>query len=169
VTPEEHDSQATVDVRIKLADLVGIRWPKRLLAGGGERVAAAVPLPGAPWSTATVEVPLGADVARRVQRLGRLRQVYGRVIVPLVVALFLLADAILILGATGTIDGGRHVIGYLGGLGFLLVLTGFLPNAYARFTRTPHTSGRRLTIPGARPDVVKDAERLNRKGVFETL
>jgi hypothetical protein len=167
VTPEKQD-QGAVDVRIKLADLAGVRWPKRLLAGDGERVPAAVPLPGAPWSRAAVEVPLGADVARRVARLSNLRQVYGRVILPLVVALFLIADAILILGTTGNLHGGRQVIGYLGGLGFLLVITGFAPNAYARFTRTPHASGGRLVIPAARAAVVKDAERLNRKGVFET-
>jgi hypothetical protein len=168
VAPEKQHPQGTVDVRIKLADLAGIRWPKRPMAGSGDRVLAAVPLPGAPWSTAATEVPLGADVARRVARVASLRQVYGRVVVPLIVALFVIADVILILGVTGTLSTGRHVIGYLGGLGFVLVLTGLLPNAYARLTKTPHAAAGRLTIPNAHADVVEDAVRLNKSGVVQT-
>jgi hypothetical protein len=168
VAADKQHTQSTVDVRIKLADLATIRWPKRPMAGTGDRVLAAVPLPGAPWSTAATEVPLGADVARRVARVASLRRVYGRVVVPLIIVLFLTADVILILGVLGTLTGGRQVIGYLGGLGFLLVVAGLLPNAYARFTRTPHAAAGRLTIPDAHAAAVKDAVRLNKAGVIGT-
>jgi hypothetical protein len=162
-------AQETIDVRIKVADLKTVRWPKKPLAGDGDRELTPVLLPGMPWSTAAVDVPLGATAARKVARVRLLRRIYAYVVVPLIVLLFVVADVLLILGALGTLHVGRQFLGYLGGVGFVLALTGLLPNAVARFTRTPHVAGAHLRIPAARPEVVKDAVRLNRKGVIETL
>jgi hypothetical protein len=161
-------AQETIDVRIRLADLNGIRWPKRPLVGDGERRVVPVLLPGPPWSRASVDVPLGATAARKVERVTTLRTLYGRFVVPLIVLLFVVADVILVLGLIGTVRSGRPVIGVLGGAGFVLVLVGLLPNAYARLTRSVRTGAGWLHLPDARADAVREVTRLNRKGVIET-
>jgi hypothetical protein len=162
-------AQETIEVRIGLHDVRGLRWPKRPLTGDGPTETVAVPIPRLPWSRAAVDVPLGASAARKVEQVTRLRKIFGYGVAPLIAVLFVAADLILIIGATDTTPAGRRLVGYLGVAGVLLIALGLVPNVVARRLGAPYVSRGQLRMTAAAPDVVQDAVRLNPKASIEKL
>jgi hypothetical protein len=160
--------QDTNAVRIGLHEVSDLRWPKQPLAGDGAREITAVPLPRLPWSGAAIEVPLGASAARGVERVTQLRRIYGYGVAPVVILLFVLADVLLLWGRFGDLRPPGWVFLMLGGVGVLLILTGLIPDAVARYTGTPYVTRGQLRFPAARSDVVEQLLKLNPKATIET-
>ena len=158
--PVTKDSTA---IAIGLHDVAGLRWPKEPVAGDGARETVAVPLPRMPWSTAAVEVPLGASAARGVARVLTLRRIFGYGVAPLVVVVFVVADVLLIWGHYGSLHPSGSVFLLLGLLGVVLILTGLIPDSVARVTGTPYVSRNQLRFPAARTEVVRQLAKLNPK------
>lgn len=153
----------TTAIHIGLHEVAGLRWPKEPLCGTGPRQEVAVPLPRVPWSKAAIQVPLGAGAASGIARVLTLRRIFGYGVAPLVVVLFVAADALLIGGRYGSLRTPGVVFLVLGGAGVLLVLSGLLPDVVARATGTPYVSRNRLRIPAARTAVVRQLVKLNPK------
>jgi hypothetical protein len=141
---EQHDVTA---VRIGLHEVGRMRWPKQPLTGDGPRVDTAVPVPRLPWSTAAIQVPLGASAAGGIARVTLLRRIYGYGVVPVIFVLFVTADVLLIGGRLGGFNPPGQLFRVLGGIGFLLILTGLIPDAVARATGTPYVKRGQLRIP----------------------
>jgi hypothetical protein len=154
-------------VRIGLHELSRLRWPKQPLTGDGPRVDTAVPVPRLPWSTAAIQVPLGASAARGIARVTLLRRIFGYGVVPVIILLFVAADVLLVGGRLGNLDPSSQLFRVLGGIGFLLILTGLIPDAVARATGTPYVKRGQLRIPAARADAVAQLVKLNPKASIE--
>jgi hypothetical protein len=161
-------TQQTTSVRIGLHKVADLRWPKQPLTGDGERENTAVPLPRLPWSRAAVTVPLGASAARAVERVTRLRKIFGYGVAPLIVLLFVVADVLLIAARFGDLRPPGWLFAAMGVAGFLLILTGLIPDAVARGTGAPYVSRSQLRFPAARHDVVTQLVKLNPGAGIET-
>jgi hypothetical protein len=163
------EKQDKIAVKIGLHEVSDLRWPKQVLAGDGARESTAVPLPRLPWSGAAIEVPLGASAARGVERVTRLRKIFGYGVAPVVILLFVVADVLLLWGRIGDLrpPGGLFLV--LGVVGVLLILTGLIPDAVARSTGTPYVTRNQLRFPAARPDVVEQLVKLNPKATIGTV
>jgi len=162
------EQQDTNAVRIGLHEVSGLRWPKQPLAGDGPREVARVPLPRLPWSAAAIEVPLGASAARGVERVTRLRRIFGYGVAPLVILLFLVADVLLLWGRFGELRPPGGLFLGLAVVGVLLILTGLIPDAVARATGTPYVTRGQLRFPAARSAGVEQLVKLNPKAGIET-
>ena len=127
-----------------------------------------MPLPRLPWSTAAVEVPLGATAARGVERVARLRKIFGYGAAPLVIAIFIVADVLLIWTVAGDLRVPGTTYAVLSVAGVLLILTGLIPDAVARSTGVPYVSRSLLHFPAAPDDVVAQLVKLNPKATVET-
>jgi hypothetical protein len=158
----------TTAVRIGLHEVSDLRWPKQPLAGDGAREATAVPLPRLPWSATAIEVPLGASAARGVERVTRLRRIFGYGVAPVVILLFVAADVLLLWGRLGDLRPAGWVFLVMGVVGVLLILTGLIPDAVARATGTPYVTRGQLRFPAARADVVRQLVKLNPKATIQT-
>lgn len=156
-------NQPTTEVRIGLHDVAGLRWPRPVLTGAGARETVAVPLPRLPWSTAAVQVPMGASAARAVARVTGLRRIFGYGVAPAVILLFLGADVLLLWGRFGDLDTPGGVYAVMGVTGILLILAGLAPDAVARATGAPYVTRDQLRFPKARPDVAAQLAQLNPK------
>jgi hypothetical protein len=156
-------TENTTAIRIGLHEVGALRWPKEPLSGDGARRPVAVPLPRLPWSTAAVEVPLGETAARGVERVLTLRRIFGYGVAPAVVAIFLVADALLIWGHYGSLRPPGPLFAIMAVVGVLLILTGLLPDVVARATGTPYVSRGQLRFPAARSDVARQLAKLNPK------
>jgi hypothetical protein len=161
-------TQDTTAVRIGLHDVAALRWPKRPVSGDGPREIVPVPLPRLPWARTAIEVPLGASAARGVERVIRLRKIFGYVVAPVVIVLFLVADALLIWSLVGDFDPPRRLFAVMGAAGVLLILTGKIPDAVARANGTPYVSRGVLHLPAARTDAVRQLVKLNPKAAIDT-
>ena len=161
-------TQGTTPIKIGLHHVAELRWPKQVLAGAGKREVKAVPLPRLPWSTAAIEVPVGASAAPGVERVTGLRKIFGYAIAPLVIVLFLVADALLIWGRFGDLTPSGSIFTVLGVIGVLLILTGLIPDAVARATGTPYVSRNQLRFPAAPREAVSQLAKLNPKATIET-
>jgi hypothetical protein len=155
--------QGTTAIRIGLPDVAGLRWPRPVLAGDGERETAAVPLPRLPWSKAAIEVPMGRSAAQAVARVTRLRKIFGYGVAPTVIVLFLIADGLLLWGRFGDLKPPTVVFAVLGVVGLLLILSGFVPDAVSRATGAPYVARDQLRFPKAPPEAVAQLVRLNPK------
>ena len=162
------ETQGTTAVRIGLHEVAGLRWPKQVLAGDGAREAAAVPLPRLPWSGAAVEVPLGASAARGLERVTRMRKIFGYGVAPVVILLFVVADVLLLWGRFGDLRPPGALFLAMGVAGVLLILTGLIPDAVARATGTPYVTRGQLRFPKARADVASQLMTLNPRAGIET-
>ena len=160
--------QGTTAIRIGLHEVAGLRWPKQPLAGDGAVRTVAVPLPRLPWSTAAIEVPMGASAARGVERVTGLRKIFGYAIAPVVILLFVVADVLLIWGRFGDLRPSGSIFAVLGVIGVLLILTGLIPDAVARATGTPYVSRNQLRFPAAPDEAVGQLTKLNPKATIET-
>jgi hypothetical protein len=156
-------NQGTTAIRIGLPEVAGLRWQKQVLTGDGKRETAVVPLPRLPWSAAAIEVPMGESAARSVERVTRLRKIFGYGAAPLVILLFVVADVLLLWGRFGDLNPPGVVFAVLGVAGVVLILSGFLPDAVARATGAPYVARDQLRLPKARPDVVAQLVKLNPK------
>ena len=156
-------NQGATAVRIALHQLPGLRWPKQPLAGAGKRLEVAVPLPRLPWSSAAVTVPMGESAARGVARVTRLRKIFGYGVAPVIVALFVVADVLLLWARFGDLRPSGSLFLALGLVGVLLIGTGLIPDAVARSTGTPYVTRNTLRFPRARADVVAQLVKLNPK------
>ncbi|MET0424029.1 MAG: hypothetical protein ABW046_09155 [Actinoplanes sp.] len=150
-----------IAIHLGLHDVAGLRWPKEPLSGDGARLPVAVPLPRLPWSTAAIEVPLGASAASGIARVTRLRKIFGYGVAPLIIALFLVADVLLLWGRFGSIDPPGWIFAAFGVAGAVLILSGLIPDVVARVTGTPYVSRGRLRFPAARVDVLRQLTKLN--------
>jgi hypothetical protein len=159
--------QGTTAIRIGLHEVAGLRWPKQPLAGVGPVAPVAVPLPRLPWSTAAVQVPMGAGAARGVQRVTGLRKIFGYVVAPLVILLFVVADVLLLWGRFGDLRPSGSIFAVLGIAGALLILTGLIPDVVARATGTPYVSRNQLRFPAAPREAVDQLTKLNPKAGIE--
>ena len=153
----------TTAIGIGLHEVAGLRWPKEPVTGDGARQTVAVPLPRLPWSTAAIEVPLGASAARGVARVLTLRKIFGYGVAPLVILIFVVADVLLLWGHYGSLRPSGSLFLILGLLGVVLILTGLIPDSVARVTGTPYVSRNQLRFPAARTDVVRQLAKLNPK------
>ena len=161
------ETQDLTAVRIGLHEVSGLRWPKQPLAGDGTRETAAVPVPRLPWSAAAIEVPLGASAARGVERVTKLRKIFGYGVAPVIVLLFVVADVILLWGRFADRQPAGWIFAVLGVVGVLLIPTGLIPNAVARATGTPYVSRSQLHFPAADGDAVRQLVKLNPKATIE--
>src|ERR1700753_3217795 len=130
------DKQGTTSVRIGLHEVADLRWPKKPLSGTGPRKAPVVPVPRLPWSRAAITVPLGASVTDGIERVTRLRKLYGYGAGPLVIAIFVVADVLLL--AKVPTPGTVYLV--LAIVGILLILTGLIPDQVARSGGVPYVS-----------------------------
>jgi hypothetical protein len=160
--------QGTTAIRIGLYEVAGLRWPKQPLAGDGAVRPIAVPLPRLPWSTAAIEVPMGASAAPALERVTGLRKIFGYAIVPVVILLFVVADVLLIWGRFGDLTPSGSIFTVLGVTGAVLILTGLIPDAVARATGTPYVSRNQLRFPAAPDEAVGRLAKLNPKATIET-
>ena len=154
-------NEGTTAVRIALHQLSGLRWPKQPLAGDGKRLEVAVPLPRLPWSSAAVTIPLGESAARGVARITQLRKIFGYGVAPVIIALFVVADVLLLWARFGDLRPPGWLFLVLGLVGVALIGTGLLPDAVARSTGTPYITRNTLRFPSARADVVAQLVKLN--------
>lgn len=159
--PPSPTAAATTGIRIGLHELADLRWPKQPLAGEGKRQDIAVPLPRLPWSTTSVTVPLGASAAADIARITRLRRIFGYVVAPVIIALFVVADVLLLVGRSTSYDPPGGLFLAFGVAGVVLILTGLLPDQIARVTGTPYVSRGQLHLPQARADLVAELIKLN--------
>jgi len=161
------DKRDTRSVRIGLHDVAGLRWPKQPITGDGKRLETAVPLPRLPWSEAAVTIPLGETAARGVERVTRLRKIFGFGIAPIIVAIFVVADVLFLWAHFGNLrpPGGLFLL--MGLAGVVLILTGLIPDAVARFTGTPFVTRNTLRFPSARGEVVDQLAKLNPKATID--
>ena len=157
----------TTAIRIGLHEVSGLRWPKQPLAGSGAVAPVTVPLPRLPWSTAAIQVPMGATAADGVRRVVGLRKIFGYVIAPVVILLFLVADVLLLWGRFGDLRPTGTVFAVLGITGAVLILTGLIPDAVARATGTPYVSRNQLRFPAAPREAVGQLTKLNPKAGIE--
>jgi len=157
-------TDGTTAIRIGLHEVGDLRWPKQPLSGDGAREDTDVPLPRLPWSRAAVRVPLGASAARGVERVTRLRKIYGYGVAPLVVLLFVVADVLLI--AKVRTPGTVYLV--LGVVGAMLVLSGLIPDQVARRTGVPYVNRGHLRIPAARVEGVRQLRKLNPAAAIES-
>lgn len=157
------DKQGITEIRIGLHQVAGLRWPKQPLAGDGKRLEVAVPLPRLPWSRAAVTVPLGESAADAVARVTRLRKIFGYGVAPVIVALFVVADVLLLWARFGDLRPSGSLFLMLGLIGVVLIPTGLIPDLVARRTGTPYVSRSTLRFPSARADVVAQLVKLNPK------
>ena len=162
------EKQDTTGVRIGLHEVSDLRWPKQPLTGDGAREATAVPVPRLPWSGAAVEVPLGASAARGVERITRLRKIFGYGVAPVVILLFVVADVLLLWGRFGDLRPPGWIFLLFAVLGVLLILSGLIPDVVARATGTPYVTRGQLRFPAARADVVLQLVKLNPKATIKT-
>jgi hypothetical protein len=151
----------TSSINLGLHDVAGLRWPKEPLSGDGRSEKVAVPVPRLPWSTAAIEVPLGASAARHVERVTGLRKIFGYGVAPVVIALFVIADVLLLWGRFGSLNPPSWVFSLFSVAGVALILCGFIPNLVARASGTPYVSRGRLRFPAARNDVLEQLVKLN--------
>ncbi|HEY0002738.1 MAG TPA: hypothetical protein VGB74_19955 [Actinoplanes sp.] len=151
----------TTAIDIGLHDVAGLRWPKEPLVGDGARRTVAVPLPRLPWSTAAIEVPLGASAAAGVARVTTMRKIFGYGVAPTIVALFVLADVLLLWGRFGSLNPPGWLFAAFGVAGLLLILSGLLPDVVARATGTPYVARGRLRFPAASDVAVRQLAKLN--------
>jgi hypothetical protein len=156
-------NQGTTAIRIGLHEVAGLRWPQQVLTGDGKRETAIVPLPRLPWSAAAIEVPMGESAARSVERVTRLRKIFGYGVAPVVILLFVVADVLLLWGRFGDLDPPAGLFAVMGVIGVVLILTGLVPDAVARGTGAPYVARDQLRFPKARPDVVAQLAKLNPK------
>jgi hypothetical protein len=156
-------SQGTTAIRIGLHEVGGLRWPQPVLTGDGKRETVAVPLPRLPWSATAIEVPMGATAARSVERVTRLRKIFGYGVAPAIIVLFVIADVLLLWGRFGDLNPPGSLFGVMGGIGVVLVLTGLVPDAVARATGAPYVARDHLRFSKARPEVVAQLAKLNPK------
>jgi hypothetical protein len=156
-------TKGTTAIRIGLHEVADLRWPKQPLAGDGVRENTAVPLPRLPWSGTAIQVPLGASAARGVERVTRLRRIFGYGVAPVIILLFVVADVLLIGGFHP--PGSVYVI--IGLVGVLLILTGLIPDQVARSTGTPYVTRGQLRFSEARADVVDQLVKLNPRAAIE--
>jgi hypothetical protein len=162
------DKQGTTAVRIGLHQVSDLRWPKQPLTGDGGRENTAVPLPRLPWSGAAITVPLGASAARGVERVTQLRKIFGYGVAPVIIALFVVADVLLLWGRFGDLRPPGVLFLVMGLVGVVLILTGLIPDVVARSTGTPYVTRNQLRFPAARADVVTQLVKLNPKAKIET-
>jgi hypothetical protein len=148
-------------IRIGLHEVAGLRWPKQPLAGEGKRQDVAVPLPRLPWATTSITVPLGASVVADIARITRLRRIFGYGVAPVVVALFVIGDGLLLYGRHSDFTPPSWLFLIFGVVGVLLILSGLLPDRIAQMTGTPYVSRGQLRLPRARADVVDQLVKLN--------
>lgn len=148
-------------IRIGLHEVADLRWPKQPLTGDGKRQDVAVPLPRVPWATTSVTVPLGASAVEDIARITRLRRIFGYVVAPVIVLLFVVADVLLLVGRSRGFNPPSSLFLIFGVVGVLLILTGLLPDQVARVRGTPYVSRGQLRLPRARADVVDQLEKLN--------
>src|SRR5690349_6303245 len=112
-------TQDTTAIRIGLHEVAALRWPQPVLTGDGKRETVAVPLPRLPWSTAAIEVPMGASAARSVELVTKLRRIFGYGVAPVVILLFVIADVLLLWGRFGDLNPPAVVFAALGVAGVL--------------------------------------------------
>lgn len=155
------EKRDTTVLAIGLHEVSDLRWPKQPLTGDGKRADVAVPLPRLPWAQAAISVPLGETAAADIERVTRLRRIFGFVIAPIVVLIFIVADVLLLLGRFGSLRPSGSVFLILGLVGVLLILTGLVPDQVARATGTPYVSRNKLRFPRADPAVVEQLKKLN--------
>ena len=160
-------TQGTTPIRIGLHEVAGLRWPRQALTGDGARETIAVPLPRLPWSRAAIEVPMGASAARSVERVTRLRKIFGYGVAPTVILLFVVADVLLLWGRFGDLKPPTMIFAVLGVAGVALILGGLVPDAVARATGAPYVARDHLRFPKARPDAVAQLVKLNPKVTIE--
>ena len=159
--------QGTAGARIGLHEVKGLRWPREPLAGGAPGRPTDVPLPRLPWSTAAIEVPLGASAARGVERVTRLRKAFGYGVAPTVILLFVVADALLLWGRFGDLRPPGWLFTALGIAGVVLVATGLIPDLVARATGTPYVARNQLRFPAADTAALDQLIKLNPKATIE--
>jgi hypothetical protein len=150
-----------IAIHIGLHDVAKLRWPKEPVSGDGPRQPTVVPLPRLPWATTAIEVPLGASAAGDIARVLTLRKAFGYVVAPIVVALFVIADGLLLWSHYGSLRPPGSLFLWMGLVGVVLILTGLLPDVVARLTGTPYVSRNRLRLPAAKADAVKQLAKLN--------
>lgn len=160
-------SRETTPIRIGLHEVAALRWPQQVLAGDGERQVTTVPLPRLPWSRAAIEVPMGASAARSVERVTRLRKIFGYGVAPTVILLFVVADVLLLWGRFGDLKPPTVVFAVLGVAGVALILGGLVPDAVARATGAPYVARDQLRFPKARTEVVAQLVKLNPKATID--
>jgi hypothetical protein len=156
-------NQETTALSIGLHEVSRLRWPKEPLCGDGPRTDVTVPLPRLPWSTAAITVPLGESAAHGVARVLTLRKAFGYGIGPVVVAIFVVADVLLLSGKFGSLHVPGNIFAVMGVVGVLLILSGLLPDVVARATGTPYVSRGQLRLPAARVDAARQLAKLNPK------
>ncbi|MFI5931720.1 hypothetical protein [Actinoplanes sp. NPDC051494] len=154
-------TQETTPITIGLHEVSRVRWPRQSLTGDGKQVKVAVPLPRLPWSSASVEVPMGESAQAGVDKVTQLRRIFGYVVAPAVIALFVIADGLLLWGRFGDFRPDGTLFAVLGVLGVVLILTGLIPDAVARATGTPYVTRGTLRFPRARTDAVEQLAKLN--------
>lgn len=159
--------QEATAINIGLHEVAGLRWPKQVLTGEGKSETVAVPLPRLPWSTAAIQVPMGETAARSVERVVRLRKIFGYGVAPVVILLFVVADVLLLWGRFGDLRPAGWIFAGLGALGVLLIATGLVPDAVARSTGAPYVSRGHLRLSKAHPDVVAQLVKLNPKATID--
>ena len=160
-------TQGTTPIRIGLHQVAELRWPKQLLAGDGKREVKAVPLPRLPWSTAAIEVPMGETAAVSLDRVTKLRKIFGYGVAPAVILIFVIADVILLWGRLGDLKPSGTIFAVLGVVGVVLILTGLIPDAVARATGAPYVSRNTLRFSKADTAVVAQLVKLNPKAKIE--
>jgi hypothetical protein len=148
-------------VRIGLHEVGDLRWPKQPVAGEGKRQDVAVPLPRLPWATTSVTVPLGASAVEDIARITRLRRIFGYVVAPVIILLFVVADVLLLVGRSSGYNPPGSLFLIFGVVGVVLILTGLLPDQVARMTGTPYVARGQLRLPRAHADAVDQLEKLN--------
>jgi hypothetical protein len=161
------NTQDTTAIRIGLHEVADLRWPKQPLAGDGARETTAVPLPRLPWSAAAIPVPLGASAARGVERVTRLRRIFGYGVAPVIILLFVVADGLLLVGRFGDLNPPGSLFLIIGVVGVLLILTGLIPDQVARITGAPYVARSQLRFSKARADVVDQLVKLNPRATVE--
>ena len=157
-----------VAVRIGLHRVADLRWPKQPLTGDGPRTMVAVPLPRLPWATTAIEVPLGESATHGIERVTRLRKIFGYGVTPVVILLFVVADGLLIRSRFGDLQLPGRLLAVMGTVGVLLILTGKIPDAVARARGVPYVTRNVLHVPAARARVAAQLVKLNPNASIDT-
>ncbi|GAA2547671.1 hypothetical protein GCM10010435_16240 [Winogradskya consettensis] len=151
----------STQIKIGLHEVSRVRWPRQTLVGDGKQVKVAVPLPRLPWSSASVEVPMGESAARGIERVTRLRKIFGYGVAPAIILLFVVADALLLWGRFGDLKPPGALFAIFGVVGVVLILTGLVPDVVARATGTPYVTRGTLRFSKARTEAVEQLAKLN--------